>query len=460
MTIIDFTQAPPKYVFIDRVMQLNPEYQKWMEAQSKTPATTVTEPEIALPIISNMDDYQQLNQGIDIDIPLTGFTTETMTRIQEPEFCLDAGLQVDTALDDLGSIFNKYEIPLGLLSKLMILNNFESLEFIIDDSGSMGCHSDTFDPLTGKVQTRWQEARKRLKEMIEILAYLPISSIGIEFLNRSNRIVLTSKRINPNVFLSDAYSQIDAVFAQPPAGTTPALEKIQQSIKRGQGMKVSRYFFGDGVPNGGLLAQEKIIKLLKHRTNPVDNPIAFISCTNEDDQVEWMKDAEEVIPYCSELDDLGDESREVLRDQGKALPFSKGFHLICQLVAAMCPEDLDAMDESVPLTKTTLDNLMGIESTEETYRHYFHHFNIAKQNRRIEGPADRIKKNIHWNYNDFLATRSAIDIPQVIELKQMLARTIQNEQIHQQRTPKQIYQQQTPKQIQPDDALAECCIIL
>ena len=39
---------------------------------------------------------------------------------------------------------------------------------------------------------------------------------------------------------------------------------------------------------------------------------------------------EEAAPYCSEADDYEDEAREVLRDQGAALPFSKGFHLICQ----------------------------------------------------------------------------------------------------------------------------------
>lgn len=74
--------------------------------------------------------------------------------------------------------------------------------------------------------------------------------------------------------------------------------------------------------------------------------MTFISCTNEDDQVEWMKDAEEVAPYCSESDDFHDEAAEVLRDQGPALPFSQGFHLVAQLVAAMNPDDLDAMDES------------------------------------------------------------------------------------------------------------------
>jgi len=246
----------------------------------------------------------------------------------------------------------------------MMLTEYESLEFIIDDSGSMQCISDTNDPITKQPNTRWREAHLRLREMIEILAYVPFNQIGIEFLNRKNRVSLTRQGRDPKTFLADAYSQIDAAFVQGPAGTTPALEKFQESLSRGQGVSIARYFFGDGVPNGGNQAKQEIVNLLMNRQDPAGNPITFLSCTNEDDQVEWMKDAEEIVPYCSESDDFNDESDEVLRDQGRALPYTKGFHLICQLVAAMNPDDLDAMDESVPFTKATLDNLLGVQHNE------------------------------------------------------------------------------------------------
>jgi hypothetical protein len=221
----------------------------------------------------------------------------------------------------------------------------------------MQCPTDTIDPVTRKPLTRWKEAQIRLKEMIEILAYIPFNTIVIEFLNRKDQIVLLRQGRTPHVFIQDAYSQIDAIFPREPTryDTTPYLEKIQQTILRGQGKSIARYFFGDGVPNGGERAQREIVNILKHRQEPVSNPITFISCTDEDDQVEWMKDAEEVCPYCSESDDFKDEGLEVLKDQGAALPYTKGFHIICTLVAAMNPDDLDAMDESVPFTKNTLD---------------------------------------------------------------------------------------------------------
>ena len=114
-----------------------------------------------------------------------------------------------------------------------------------------------------------------------------------------------------------------------------------------------------------------------------------------------MKDAEEVAPFCSESDDFADEAAEVMRDQGAALPYTRGFHLICQLVAAMNPDDLDAMDESVPFTKTTLDNLLGFQTNEESYRQYFNEFVKAQRARRIEGKSDKLKKSMQWSYDDF-----------------------------------------------------------
>ena len=295
----------------------------------------------------------------------------------------------------------------------MMLSEFQSLEFIIDDSGSMRMNSDTINPKTRQPNTRWDEAHQRLKEMLEILAYVPFNQVGVEFLNRPTRITLKRNGQAPKVFLAEACRQIDAEFAKLPNGTTPALEKLQESFIRGQGVSIARYFFGDGLPNGGQRAIDEITRLVKNRADPASNPVTFCSCTNEDAAVEWMKDAEEVAPYCSESDDFDDERREVLGDQGAALPYTRGFWLICQLVAAMNPDDLDAMDESVPFTKMTLDNLLGVQHNEESYRHYFNCFVQAQQSRPILGKSDTMKKNMRWNYQEFLSAPVARQIPQV-----------------------------------------------
>ena len=304
----------------------------------------------------------------------------------------------------------------------MMLSEYASLEFIIDDSGSMQMQSDTINPITRKPNTRWQEAHQRLKEMLEILAYVPFNQIGIEFLNRKDRITLKRNGMSPENFLQGASQQIDAQFSRGPTGTTPALEKLQESFLRGQGVSIARYFFGDGLPNGGKRAISEIVRIVKNRQEPSQNPVTFISCTNEDEAVEWMKDCEEVAPYCAESDDYGDESREVLGDQGDALPYTRGFWLICQLVAAMNPDDLDAMDESVPFTKSTLDNLLGIQHNEASYRYYFDGFVKNQRNRRGHTESDRLKKNTRWNYQEFLTAPVARNIPTVQQFKQRMAR--------------------------------------
>merc|ERR1712078_816235 len=195
------------------------------------------------------------------------------------------------------------------------------------------------------------------------------------------------------------------------------------------GVSIARYFFGDGLPNGGRRAISEIVRIVKNRQDPSMNPVTFISCTNEDEAVEWMKDCEEVAPYCSESDDYGDESREVLEDQGEALPYTRGFWLICSLVAASNPDDLDAMDESVPFTKQTLDNLLGIQHDERTYRHYFDCFLQAQRMRPIEMDdygrpkrTDQLKKDVNWQalYQDFLRAPVANQIPAVQSFKNQL----------------------------------------
>lgn len=414
--------APKKYVKINGVMKLNPEYKKWKARQGGAPATTVASAQ-ALPIVTSMEDHEKMDEAFraagHAEVPLAESTNATIEMMQEPEISVEAGMSPDTMVDELGAILNKYEVPMGLMNKLMMLTEYDSLEFIVDDSGSMSLTTDSNGP-DGRPRTRWQEAHARLKDMIEVLAYVPFNQIGIEFLNRPDRVSLKRQGRDPRTFLADAYRQVDAVFRKGPSGTTPALEKLQESFLRGQGANIARYFFGDGRPNGGVPAQQQITAIITNRANPAGNPVTFLSCTGEDEAVEWMKDCEEVAPYCSESDDFMDESAEVLKDQGLALPYSQGFHLICQLVAAMNPDDLDAMDESVPFTKQTLDNLLGIQHNEESFRHYFNCFVDAQKKRRVESRADQIRKKIRWNYHEFLKAPVASQIPQVQDFKRQL----------------------------------------
>lgn len=83
----------------------------------------------------------------------------------------------DQVVDVLGAVFVKYNAPMGLMNKLMCLQQFDGLEFIMDDSGSMSTANE-------QGVTRWKEAQERLKELFDFLAFVPIPPIKIRFLNR------------------------------------------------------------------------------------------------------------------------------------------------------------------------------------------------------------------------------------------------------------------------------------
>jgi hypothetical protein len=69
----------------------------------------------------------------------------------------------------------------------------------------------------------------RIKEMIEILAYVPFNQIVIEFLNRKDTIVLTRQK-PINIHERGICTKLMVYFARGPAGMTPALEKTPRII--------------------------------------------------------------------------------------------------------------------------------------------------------------------------------------------------------------------------------------
>ncbi len=149
----------------------------------------------------------------------------------------------------------------------MIPSDCQALEFIIDDLGSMQCATDSIDPLTCQPMSCWKR----------------------------DQIVLTRQGRVSADFIQDTYSKINAVFAWGPVETTHALEKLQESLIQGQGKWIAHYFFGGGNPNSGVQAQKEIINIFRNHHDPAGNPMTFVSCTNEDDQVKWMKDANELV---------------------------------------------------------------------------------------------------------------------------------------------------------------------
>lgn len=380
----------PKYIFVDGVMKLDPAYVAEQAKLGNQP--TVANPAQALTIISTPQDMntaaavQQAATGQPMQMAVT--TTASMEIMRDPgflsQFNAPAPLDGNAILNSLTAIFAQYEVPVGLVNKLLALSQYR-LNFIVDDSGSMGNRTDTrmheasahirqrYDNsgrrAANKEQlTRWEEAQDRMHVMIDMLAYIPTGLITISFMNRPDRIILDHAGKDPGRFAFEAHDMIHRSFTNGPNGNTPILRCLTQSFASAN-TATMHYLLTDGVPSDGTTQQ--VSDLVYRRQNPQMNPLTFIACTNDDSDTKWMKKIEEAAPLTSELDDFLSERKEVLKDQGPGFPFSRGFWLICQLVAAINPNDLDALDESYPLTRKTMNDLLGRQLSPQEYFKYF-----------------------------------------------------------------------------------------
>lgn len=396
--------APSKYIMVGDVRYLNPDFAEEMERQHLL-ASTALHPGKALPVVCNMGDYQEFGK-------LAPASLAWSTEEARGSFAATAqrvGLAPQALEEQIGVLCAKFDIPMGMLHKLMGLKTLDRMDFIFDDSFSMSCSSGS--------TSRWIEARDRMKTLIEIMAYFPTPPIVITFLNRPDRVVLERRGEEPRLFIERSHAIIDQLFVKPPAGSTPVLRALHNSFVGSEGLKVARYLYCDGVPDGGKPAQEAITKMIKERKNPEGNPVTFFSCTDQPKDVAWTRETEETTECCAEYDDFGTEAEAVAGAQGLVMPYTRGIHLVSELVGAMNPDDLDALDEPVPLTKWTLDNMMGVVAADAEYGRYFAGFEAAQRARPVETTLDLLKQEQQWAglFNDFLTAKKATDIPAVQE---------------------------------------------
>jgi len=178
-----------------------------------------------------------------------------------------------------------------------------------------------------------------------------------------------------------------------------------------------RYFIGDGSPDGGREACEQITKLLLDRPNPTQNPFTFIVRSNCHDDVVWMEEIEEAAQFVSVVDNYSDESNDVRIRQSAAFPYSYGIWLVSMLVAAINPDDLDALGMDAPLCKCAIDGVLGYQTSPQEYQKYFDSMLQAQATKPQEDVVDRIAQRFisAWqrDYQAFATVPRARNIPSV-----------------------------------------------
>lgn len=410
--------AEKKYIFVNGVMKLNPAY-KAEQAKVGNP-TTLAAPDKALAVVSSTDDIQEANalhESHGSTMPLSETTEASMAIMMDEDFSKQfrTSKPLETAdstlLDQLSKVFAQYEVPIGLINKLLVLSQQGEeykLNFIIDDSGSMNLDSDVNSNEAGQIikekrnaqgiskpfLSRWEEVEDRLHSMINILAYIPSDTISLSFLNRKDELKLSHTGKTPTEFADEAHQKIKNLFNVIPNFGTPIYSKLSRALAESTG-RTMHYLFTDGEPNDVPLDRNhqddklfKLKELILTRNNPKENALTFMSCTNNDKETEWMKELDEVEPrfvngvkienYISEIDDFNDERDEVLAKQGVGFPYTKGMWLINQLVSAINPDDLDKMDEKKPFTRDIMDNILGHKLSDSEYSYYLQNNPYAK----------------------------------------------------------------------------------
>lgn len=428
----------PKYIFVNGVMEINPKYVP--DVKGGEPAkTTVADPKNSLAIISTMDDMakaSEAKQNAGAGPVQASRATGSSITIMQDSYYIDKfestkPLDPGELVDGITSYFAKYEVPLGLVNKLLALLEYK-MNFIIDDSGSMNQYTDAsmkdatdyikkqYDPNGKRANSyqhqmkRWEEAEDRLHIFIDMLAYVPTGPITFGFLNNKSKddvIVLEHKGKTPDQFKEEGHKKISAAFMRiKPTYSTPILENLKAAF--GTKEKVMHYLLTDGVPDESI---ESVKELVLKRANPEKNPLTFLSCTNVDSEADWMKEIEEKAPFTAELDDFLSERKEVQHDQGSTFPYSKGFWLLSSLVGAINPDDLDALDEDRPFSKKTMDDLMGRKLSDQEFRKYYDNHPLGKTKEYSDlynafSTEDAIAKKILEKHNPDLLNKSADDL--------------------------------------------------
>lgn len=335
------------------------------------PRSTLADPNKALTFATNFEQANEDAQAAGTQ--LAPSTMQALDMVQSDQYLNKFGNPevAGTAIYDLSNeIFNKLQAPIGLLNKLVVLRTF-SINICIDDSGSM----------QGE---RWQQALNRLLEMMDILQVVPTGPVTISFLNRRDNITINRYGQTPAQFYQQARNWLINEFRRSPNGGTPIYKAVDTMLRNANG-QTAHYLITDGVPTGYGNSQEDseaeirdVEQRIINRPDAVNNPMTLMCCSTNPRDTQWLHETEETAcrpsrppGYVAALQNFDAERLEVLNDQGAWLPYTRSVWLICSLVAALNPNDLDALDQHAPLSKPILDTFLGRVSTMSEYEGYF-----------------------------------------------------------------------------------------
>ena len=211
-----------------------------------------------------------------------------------------------------------YEIRQDWVVKLRQLENFKVV-VVADDSGSMASvvtsgAATAANPYAPQ-RTRWDELKESMGIIVDLATCMEKEGVDVFFLNR------------PPIFKVTCASQLAAGFHNPPAGFTPLTRTLHAVFRHcdgplREGKKLLVIIATDGQPtdDAGNVQINDFFSALANK--PRGAFIQIMACTDDDNSVAYLNQADENIPLVDVSDDYHSERREILRAQGAQFHFT------------------------------------------------------------------------------------------------------------------------------------------
>lgn len=216
---------------------------------------------------------------------------------------------------------------------------------IADDSGSMRTpvRNSPVAPPPGKyVTTRWDELMHFLQLVVRIGGELA-GEVDFHFLNAGA------------VEKVEAWEQVAPVADQGPTGYTPLISAMRTVFAKYNPEVTERRLITiiatDGVPSdcpAGVDAERAVSDILQRRPCIDKSFVTFLSCTDNDQDVAYLKRLDAGVKNVDEVDDYNSERSEVMKAKRKLyLNFSVGDWALKAVVGATIAA-WDQSDEATP----------------------------------------------------------------------------------------------------------------
>ena len=216
---------------------------------------------------------------------------------------------------------------------------------IADDSGSMrtAVRNSPVPPAPGKyATTRWDELMHFLQLVTRIGGELA-GEVDFHFLNAGS------------VEKVEAWEQVAPVAKQGPTGYTPLISAMRTVFAKYNPEVTERRLITiiatDGVPSdcpAGVSAERAVSDILRGRPCIDKSFVTFLSCTDNDQDIAYLKRLDAGVKHVDEVDDYNSERSEVMK-AGRRLysNFSVGDWALKAVVGATVPA-WDKSDEACP----------------------------------------------------------------------------------------------------------------